>query len=93
MWTLGITLLAVTLSTGAGATPDEGWPHLRGPGADGRAVSSVFEDDDFGLALSWKASLGSGYSGVVVADGALVTMFSDQASDFVVALDADPANP
>ena len=39
--------------------------------------------------MRWRRALGSGYSGVVVADGHAVTMFSDGETDFLVSLDAD----
>ena len=65
------------------------WPHMRGPATDGRiAAPGTFEADDIGLALAWRIPLGSAYSGIAVANGRAVTMFGDEASDWVVALDA-----
>ncbi len=64
------------------------WPHPRGPAFDGRLTSAdVFPAEGLGLQVAWKKPLGSGYSGIAVAQGRLVTMFSDGESDHVVALD------
>ena len=43
---------------------------------------------NFGLEVIWKKSLGSGYSGISVAERRVVTMFSDGEFDNLVALDA-----
>ncbi|MDX1384263.1 MAG: PQQ-binding-like beta-propeller repeat protein, partial [Thermoanaerobaculia bacterium] len=40
-----------------------------------------------GLARIWRRALGSGYSGIAVAEGRAITMFSDGESDWVVALE------
>jgi enterochelin esterase-like enzyme/outer membrane protein assembly factor BamB len=54
------------------------------------ADTQVFEPAvDYGLAVRWRAPLGSGYSSVSVAHGLAVTMFSDGESDVVIAFDAD----
>jgi len=64
------------------------WPHLRGPNLDGRvAGAGALQDGQFGLKLAWKAPLGPGYSGVAIADGRAVTLYSDGESDWAVALD------
>jgi outer membrane protein assembly factor BamB/enterochelin esterase-like enzyme len=63
------------------------WPRFRGADSDGRReVPGLFETD-FGLSVAWQRPLGSGYSGIVVSAGTLVTMFSDGTSDVVIALD------
>ena len=41
------------------------------------------------MRVRWKRTLGAGYSGVVVADGKAVTMYSDGKNDYVVALSSD----
>ena len=38
--------------------------------------------------MRWRARLGSGYSGVAVADGRAVTLFSDGSRDVLAAFDA-----
>jgi enterochelin esterase-like enzyme/outer membrane protein assembly factor BamB len=64
------------------------WPHLRGPNLDGRvAGAGALQDGQFGLKLAWKAPLGPGYSGVAIADGRAVTLYSEGESDWAVALD------
>ena len=66
------------------------WPHLRGPNFDGRIPSAeVFDGDHLGLQLSWKAPLGSGYSGIVLSGGRAVTLFSDGRFDYVIAFGAE----
>lgn len=81
------TILASLLFLAAPAFAD--WPHLRGPAFDGKAPDSgTFSADAFGLAVAWKAPMGAGYSGVAVAEGRAVTLFSDGKSDFVAAFDA-----
>lgn len=65
------------------------WPHLRGPAADGRvAAPGTFETGAVGLDLVWRIPLGSAYSGVAVAGGRAVTLFSDATSDWIAAFDA-----
>ena len=44
--------------------------------------------DSVALELVWKVPLGSGNSRVSVADGRVVTLFSDGETDWLVALDA-----
>jgi enterochelin esterase-like enzyme/outer membrane protein assembly factor BamB len=64
------------------------WPHLRGPNYDGSARGGgFFGGEGVKLELAWKAGLGSGYSGIAVAGGRAVTMFSDGEADYVVAFD------
>lgn len=65
------------------------WPQFRGPQGDGTSTeTSVFpRGEAFGLRIAWKRATGSGYSGVVIAGGHVVTMFSDGKSDVAVALD------
>ena len=72
-------IFSFTLSSAA----DDDWPQYRGPQADGASPSrGVFESSaSVGLDVSWKRPLGSGYSGVSIADGRVVTMFSHDTSD------------
>jgi outer membrane protein assembly factor BamB/enterochelin esterase-like enzyme len=71
------------------AAPAAGdWPAFRGPDGDGAArADGVFDSGGCGLSVAWKQPLGSGYSGMAVADGRVLTMFSDGTSDLVIALD------
>ncbi len=78
---------SVVLAGSSGERTD--WPGFRGPRGDGIArVGSVFStSNDLGLKIEWKVSIGSGYSGVAVAQGVAVTMFSDGKSDVLAAYD------
>jgi len=88
-----ILLASALLAMGASATgfagpttaPGEAWPGFRGPRVDGTApATSVFPADErFGLEIAWKRKIGSGYSGVAIAGGRVVTMYADGASDVV----------
>jgi len=87
---LAVLFLSFALPTLATAT---GWPHLRGPDLDGRAAESgVFEGETIALELLWRVPLGPAYSGIAVADGKAVTLYSNGTSDFAVALDAETGN-
>jgi enterochelin esterase-like enzyme/outer membrane protein assembly factor BamB len=86
--TLGL-LLVLAAPTFAGAAAGA-WPHLRGPGLDGRVTTDgVFDQQGLALELAWKTELGPAYSGVSIAGGTAVTFYSDGESDLAVALDAD----
>ncbi len=63
------------------------WPCWRGPQLDGvlRGVDPFSQP--FDLRVGWSRTIGAGYSGIVAADGAAVTMFSDGESDFLGAFD------
>lgn len=84
--TLSVLSSVLALATPHAATRD--WPHLRGPGLDGRVEAGVFDGDGVGLEPAWKSDIGPGYSGIAVASGRAVTLFSDGESDVVAAFDA-----
>jgi outer membrane protein assembly factor BamB len=66
----------------------ESWPSFRGPGGVGRASEALPPGDGpLALALGWKRPLGSGYSGISIVDGRLVTAMAEGDRDYVVALD------
>jgi enterochelin esterase-like enzyme/outer membrane protein assembly factor BamB len=85
-----IVLVALT-SLAAVAEESEAvqWTRWRGPNLDGaiRGVG-VFGTDQVGLKMAWSRQLGSGYSGITIYDGRLVTMFTDGEFDYAVALDS-----
>jgi outer membrane protein assembly factor BamB len=83
------TALALTLPLASFTTAaPEDWPHLRGPGLDGRGSGLGAESGNIGLRPAWRTTLGSAYSGIAVANGVVVTMLADGETDFVIALDA-----
>lgn len=85
----GLTSLFVQSASGEGPFGAGEWPGFRGANGDGVVEgSSVFSTPGgFGLARVWKTSIGSGYSGIAIAGGYVVTMFSDDESDVMVGLD------
>lgn len=88
MRNIGIALgLALTLLQ-SGESRAGDWPGYRGPHADGTSIERVFTSlDALGLELEWRQRIGSGYSGVSIAAGRVVTMFSDGNSDVIAAFD------
>ena len=66
------------------------WPHWRGGAYDSTATSTqpVFAGH-FELKVRWRRTLGPGYSGVVIASGHAVTMFSDGKNDVLISLSSE----
>lgn len=83
---MSVTTLLIVLSHPASAND---WPAFRGTRGDGIArTESVFPaSGEFGLEVSWKKTIGSGYSGIAVAEGVAVTGFSDGTKDVLIAFD------
>lgn len=86
---LVLALGQILIASESGASD---WPRWRGKNMDGKALQTgVFNfDQGYGLKVNWLKPLGSSYSSVSIADGRVVTMFSDSTFDYVVAL--DPSN-
>ena len=82
---LGLGLLVVQAPLVGGAD----WRGWRGPEQDGRAPDTGVFSETFGLERAWNVPLGPGYSGIVVSNGRLVTMFSDGETDWLAALDTE----
>lgn len=62
---------------------------FRGPEGSGRVLEGLpAGEGPIGFDLGWKIKLGSGYSGISVAEGLVVTAMASGERDFVVALDA-----
>ena len=81
-------LTLVALIAFAAAVEGESWPTFRGPLGAGRALEGLPPGDGpLALELAWKRPLGSGYSGISIADETLVTAFAAGERDVVVALD------
>jgi outer membrane protein assembly factor BamB len=69
---------------------DEPWPAFRGPGTLGVSSESLPPGEGpLALELVWKRPLGSGYSGISIAGGKLITGFSEGERDFVGAFNPD----
>ena len=81
-------LLAAAPAPHASPTGVDEWPHLRGPALDGSSPGPALEGGVAGLEVAWRAELGPGYSGVAVAEGRAVTLFSDGSDDVIAAFDA-----
>lgn len=78
-----------TLAAGTPGFAADDWPGLRGPNQDGSAArGSRFGSGEGAMAVTWRARLGPGYSGVAVSGGRAVTMFSEAGSDFLASFDA-----
>ena len=72
----------------APSAADVAWPTFRGADGTGRAVEVLAPGEGaLALKLRWKRDLGSGYSGVSVAEGLLVTVFESGDRDVVGAFD------
>ena len=69
----------------------DSWPAFRGPNGTGAVHDAALPPGDGPLSLetAWKRPLGSGYSGISVGGGKLVTGYQDGKSDYLVALDPD----
>ncbi len=77
----GVAMLTGTLHA-------EDWPGFRGATADGRSTEQgIFSEGHYKLSVDWKVTIGSGYSGVAVAEGTVVTAFADGESDVMVAFE------
>ena len=65
------------------------WPGFRGPKVDGiAAAEGLFgQKEGFGLKVNWSVDIGSGYSGVAIADGRLVTIYKEGGQDVAAAFD------
>jgi hypothetical protein len=83
--------LLVFVFVGTVARAGDG-PRFRGPDADGLSTETGLFTKEVALSLAWKQPLGSGYSGIAVAKGTLVTMFADGASDWTGAFDTRSGN-
>lgn len=88
---VGLAFAASLLSWPALADTVSEWPHFRGP-AHGRAVGSGTLPNPEALEVVWKKSLGSGYSGISVAQGKVVTLFTSGADDVLAAFAATDGN-
>ncbi len=65
------------------------WPQYRGPNRDGRSseVGLLTSWPESGPEVLWRTALGSGYSGLAVADGRVFTMFGAGGREYAAAFD------
>ncbi len=80
-------LLLLALAAVQFTPASDSWPGFRGPRGTGEAAALPAGDGSLGLQLVWRRPLGSGYAGIAVAEGALVTAGGYGEKDYVVALD------
>jgi len=80
-----LAAFAAPAAVPAATQPEGDWPGWIVPGGAGL---ERLRSASFGLRLDWKVPIGSGYSGIAVANGRAVTMFSAGASDVAAAFDA-----
>ncbi len=81
-----ILILAVCLCSPVFASD---WQTFRGPNQNGSISDGKFAISNEGsLAVAWRSAIGSGYSGIAVSNGRVVTLFSDQDNDVAAAFDA-----
>ncbi len=81
------------VAAGSAATirPVEGaWPKFRGAGHDGRSTETGIARTwpASGPAVAWRVPLGSGFSGISIADGRLFTLFNRGGDELLAAFDA-----
>ena len=82
---LGISVCGLVLAASAVRAD---WPGWRGPAGDGSTSGNgVFDRGPFGLETAWTRPIGTGYSGISLANGRVVTMAAEDGSDWVLALD------
>lgn len=89
----GVMLLAIGLPVlvsilNAQSIPAE-WPQYRGLNRDGISLEKglVKGFPESGPKMNWTIPIGEGYSGVVIANGKLFTMDSNNKDEFVVGID------
>ena len=72
------------------AAAEPGWPQYRGPARDGAAAAAERAPGwpEGGPRVVWREPLGSAFSQLVVASGGVYTGASDEASEYLVRLDA-----
>lgn len=80
--------IAAALWAAAATAEESRWAGYRGAGVDGVATGGASDFGKLGLKVAWKTPIGSGYSGIAVADGRVVTQYADGESDVIAAFDA-----
>lgn len=87
LFPVGLLTTCLLVTAGVGAEP---WPQYRGPARDGRSTEKVPSRwPPGGPRRLWKATLGTGYSGIAVADGRVFTMFGQGGDEWLAAFEVD----
>jgi outer membrane protein assembly factor BamB len=83
-------VLITTLLAAASATRAGDWPQWLGPDRDGRSAEPVRPAPwpESGVPLLWEASVGTGFSSIVVSEGRAFTMGNEEDADTVWCFDA-----
>lgn len=84
---LSALLLSALFAPAALADAAFEWPNFRGPAHGGPAGAGALPAPP-GLEVMWKKDLGSGYSGIAVKGGKVVTLYASGADDLLAAFDA-----
>lgn len=73
-----------------GGNTGHDWPQWRGPNRDGisKEVGLVHTFPEGGPNILWKQPIGTGFSGISVTGGKLLTMYAGKGEEFIVCLDA-----
>ncbi len=71
----------------ASPTRADDWVQFRGPRVDGISTEHNVFGPTVGLLQAWHVPIGSGYSGVAIAQGTVVTMYTEGMVDVVGAFD------
>ncbi len=80
------TTIALLLCWTAAAQAAD-WPQWRGPQRDGISSETGLFKAEQPFAEAWRVPLGSGFSGIAIADGRVFTMFAQGQDEFAICLD------
>ena len=88
---LSLTIAVVALALIGCVGSPEDWPKWGGPRGEFTASTSTLLGDwnVAKPALAWSRELGEGYSGMIVVDGRVFTMYSEDGSEIAISLDAN----
>lgn len=81
-------LVSLLLFPAIAVAESDPWPSFRGPNGTGRLAADLGEGP-WTLETRWVRPLGSGYSGIAVGGGLLVTAAQQGEHDFLIALDPE----
>ena len=80
-----ILLFLFSITITAGDDDFDNWEQYRGPNRDGVSNSKNLLDSwpDGGPKLQWKTSIGAGFSGIVVSEDKIYTMFAEDSTELL----------